>query len=59
MANYSQAYGKPNLASLDRELRRQVAQEMGSAPRPDWAGLERAADEVAARIRAAKRDGTF
>ena len=52
-------YWKPNMASLEGELGRQIIEEILNAPRPDYDKLDAEADEIEARIRKARQDGTY
>lgn len=52
-------YWKPNMASLEGELGRSIIEYIRNTPKPDFARLEAEADEIEARMRKAKEDGTF
>ena len=52
-------YWKPNMAALEGDLGRSIMEHIRNTPRPDYAKLQAEADEIEARIRKAKEDGTF
>lgn len=52
-------YSKPNMAALHGEWGRKIIDTIRNTPKADFTELDKKCDEIVARIRAAKEDGTY
>ena len=52
-------YWKPNMASIDGELGRRIAEHIRKTPPPDFTEIDAEVARINERIRKAKEDGTF